>query len=91
MFVEAVLDVRLWVIGYRLAVFLTRTLDRIWRDGEAIWFTGIIDPSKKKGVATRDGWLCSEIGMFSHMRCEFELFMTTVVQSLRVEFHSSIE
>jgi len=34
---------------------------------------------RKKGVATRDGWLCSEIGVLSHMSCEFELFMTTVV------------
>ena len=78
-FVEAVLGVRHWIIGHLLAVFLTRTSARIWRDGEAILFTGIIDPSEKKGVATRDGWLYSEIGVFSHMSCEVELFMTTVV------------
>jgi len=28
---------------------------------------------RRKGVATRDGWLCSEIGVFSHMSCEVEL------------------
>ena len=78
-FVEAVLGVRHWVVGHRLAAFLTQALVRIWRDGSAILFTGIIDSIRKKGVATRDGWLYSEIGVFSHMSCEFELFMTTVV------------
>ena len=47
-FVEAVLGVRHWVIGHRLAVFLTRALVRIWRDGEAILFTGNIDPSERR-------------------------------------------
>jgi len=28
----------------------------------------------RKGVATRNGWLCSEIGVFSHVSCEVELF-----------------
>ena len=27
----------------------------------------------RKGVATENGWLCSEIGVFSHMSCEVEL------------------
>ena len=70
--------VRHWVIGQRLAVFLTEALARIWRDGEAILFTGIIDPSEK-GIATENGWLCSEFGGFSPMSCEVELFRTTVV------------
>ena len=48
MFVEAVLCVRHWVIGHRLAVFLIGALARIWRDGEAILFTGIIDPSERR-------------------------------------------
>jgi len=43
---EAFLGVRHSGIGHWLAVFLTRALARIWRDGEAILFTGIIDPSE---------------------------------------------
>jgi len=54
-------------------------------------FTGLVSGFRKKVVATRDGWLSSEIGVFSHMSCEVELFRTTVVKSLRFEFHSSIE
>jgi len=34
---------------------------------------------RRKEVATRDGWLCSELGGFSPMSCEVELFRTTVV------------
>ena len=69
---------RHWVIGQRLAVFLTGALARIWLDGEAICLS-IVSGFRRKGVATENGWLCSEIGVFSHMSCEFELFMTTVV------------
>jgi len=56
-----------------MAVFLTRTLARIWRDGEAILFTGIIDPSEER--ESRLGTVgCVVIGVFSHMSCEVELF-----------------
>ena len=57
-----------------MAVILTGALARIWRDGEAILFTGIIDPSEGRESQLRDGWLCSEIGVVSHMSCEVELF-----------------
>ena len=73
MFVEAVFGVRHWVIGHRLAVFLTRTLARIWRDGEAIFVYRNCICIRRKGVATENGWLCSEIGVFSHMSREVEL------------------
>ena len=78
MFVEAVLGIRHWVIGHRLAVILTGAFGTriggtekrfVYRN--CIWI--------QKGVATGNGWLGSELGVFSHMSCEFELFMTTVV------------
>ena len=83
-----------YVIGlsaHRLAVILSGALARIWRDGRSDLFTGIVSGFRKKGVASRGRLAVCEIGVFSHMSCEFELFMTTVVKSLRVEFHSSIE
>jgi len=68
-------------LGYRQLIFCNfdrsvgedlagRRSDFVYRNIRSI---------RKKGVATRDGWLYSEIGVFSHMSCEFELFMTTVV------------
>ena len=68
-----------YVIGlsaHRLAVILTGALARIWRSD---LFTGIVSGFRKKGVVTRGRLAVCEIGVFSHMSCEFELFMTTVV------------
>jgi len=53
--------------------------DKNWRDGEAICLPELYLDSEGRESRLGDGWLCSEIGVFSHMSCEFELFMTTVV------------
>ena len=52
MFGEAVLAYVIGLSVHQLAVILTGALARIWRDGEAISFSGIIDSSDRKGVAT---------------------------------------
>ena len=66
---------RHWVIGHRLAVILTGAFwARIWRDGEAICLPNYRSiPSEGRESRLRDGWLCSEIGVVSHMSCEVEL------------------
>ena len=73
-FVEAFLCLRLLVVGHWLAVFLIGALsqdlaplrgDFVYRSYRSI---------STKWVATQNGCLCSEIGMFSHMSCEVELF-----------------
>ena len=72
----------MYVIGLSATDWLyfdSDVLARIWGDGETIFVYRNYRSIRKKGVATRDGWLCSEIGVFSHMSCEFELFRTAVV------------
>ena len=70
---------RHWVIGQRLAVILTGALGQELAGRRSDLFTGIVSGFRRKGVATGNGWLCSELGGFSPMSCEVELFRTTVV------------
>ena len=70
-------------LGYRSPIgcnFDRSVWDENWRDGEAICLPELyLDSERRKESRLGNGWLYSAIGVFSHMSCEFELFMTTVV------------
>jgi len=60
-----------------------RRVDFVYRN--CIWIS-------RKGVATQNGCLCREIGVFSHMSCEVELFYDhSGVKLTFWVFHSSIK
>ena len=91
-FVEAFLCVRHLVVGHWLAVFLTGALGQDLAGRRGGLFTGIIISISRKGVATQNGCLCREIGVFSHMSCEVDLFYDhSGVKPTFWVFHSSIE